>query len=73
MTEGFCSGKDTGLVCGHPLPCPKHTVILEGGKVFQPPQKILTRKQYKRLKEIAICQECGGPMPHTLDNCLQYV
>ena len=53
MREGFCNGDDDGLVCGYPIPCPKHTIILEDGKVLQPPQKILTRRQFKRLKDVA--------------------
>ena len=57
MIEGICSGNNTGLICGYPLPCPKHTVILERGKVLQPPQKILTLQQYRRLKDIAATSE----------------
>ena len=53
MVEVFCNRDDSGLMCGHPLQCPRHTVILEDGKVYQPPQRILTRQQYRRLKDIA--------------------
>lgn len=41
-----------GIKCGYPLPCQYHTVVLEDGNVYQPEQVILTRKQYKRLKDI---------------------
>lgn len=27
-----------GLQCGHPLPCPHHTIIVENGKINLPEQ-----------------------------------
>ena len=41
------------LACGHPLPCPYHTVIIEDRQVLQPKDRILNRRQFTRLKDIA--------------------
>ena len=41
------------LKCGYPLPCPYHTFIIENGVIDAPPDRVLTSKQYRRLKGIA--------------------
>ncbi len=41
------------LTCGCPLPCPHHTFTIWKGKVLTPKDRIATRKQANRLKEIA--------------------
>ena len=47
----------SGIVCGHPLPCPYHTFTIEGGKVYSPEDRVATRLQHKRLKDIATTTE----------------
>lgn len=57
---GFCKHPDRdvpGLVCGHPMPCPYHTIIVdvESKQITIPEamQKKVKPKTIRRLKRIA--------------------
>lgn len=56
--RAYCKHPDRhvpGIVCGHPLPCPYHTVIVdETGEVPVINMPItINKKQLKRIKDIA--------------------
>ena len=36
------------LKCGHPMPCPYHTVIIDGDNIFYPEEKDEKTKQHVR-------------------------
>ena len=44
------------MKCGHPLPCPWHTVIIDtaGPRVHIPQSANLTQPQRKRVRELAV-------------------
>jgi len=56
MTERkYCNQPDRHvptIKCGYPLPCPWHTVIIEGSTIAIPENKEIDEKTSKRLKDI---------------------
>lgn len=67
VSEGFCNKPDRdvpGIVCGYPLPCPYHTIIMDMGTKPVPtiiiPVTIapsIKKKSLDRLKRVAIVLE----------------
>ena len=53
--RGCCTKPDRDnpkLVCGYPIPCPHHTVIIDPPDVIVPPTANLSLNQSRRLAEI---------------------
>lgn len=64
VSEGFCNKPDRdvhGTVCGYPLPCPYHTIIMDMGAKPVPTITIpatiapsINKESLDRLKRVAI-------------------
>ena len=63
LLEGYCNKPDrdgSGTVCGHPLPCPYHTIIIDTTAKPVPTitipateSKRINQKNLKKLKKIS--------------------